>query len=536
MIWYNISAHLEEINMTMTVNKTKHDHIILCTIDELVPADHMVRKLEASIDWCFIYPLVENLYSRFGRASIDPVVLFKMIFINIIFGINSMRRTCREIEVNLAYRWFLGLSIKEKVPNYSTWSQNYIRRYSNSEVFEQIFVKILSEAMNCGFVDLDTVFCDSTHQKANANKNKYTDEEAEIVKKAYEDELLKEVNEDRVNHGKKPLKDIEREELEFDEKTGEIKKNVDTKHIKQSKTDPESGCFHKGEKEKCFAYSHQTFCDRNGFVLSVTTVPGNIHDSVSFFEAYKKLKKLMGGTIKGVCLDGGYKTPAVCKVLLEDGMNVYMPYKRPMTKKGFFKKYEYVYDEYYDCYICPNNKIIKYSTTNKKGYREYKSNPKDCRECPLRNKCTESKNMTKVVMRHVWAGYVEEVEEIRYTDKWKEIYRIRKESIERVFGECKEKHNLRFTRLRGLRKNKHQGELIFACHNLRKMAGWLWKDRPVFIKKGNKSEIYKEKEINNKSKTKKGGIRTLKLVFIPSFVNSLEGVSLFSFVNSCAIM
>ena len=148
------------------------------------------------------------------------------------------------IEVNLAYRWFLGLSIKEKVPNYSTWSQNYIRRYSNSEVFEQIFVKILSEAMNCGFVDLDTVFGDSTHQKANANKNKYTDEEAEIVKKAYEDELLKEVNEDRVNHGKKPLKDIEREELEFDEKTGEIKKNVDTKNIKQSKTDPESGCFH----------------------------------------------------------------------------------------------------------------------------------------------------------------------------------------------------------------------------------------------------------------------------------------------------
>ncbi|WP_257607909.1 transposase, partial [Thomasclavelia cocleata] len=113
-------------------------------------------------------------------------------------------------------------------------------------------------------------------------------------------------------------------------------------------------------------------------------------------------------------------------------------------------------------------------------------------------------------------------EEIRYTDKWKEIYRIRKESIERVFGECKEKHNLRFTRLRGLRKNKHQGELIFACHNLRKMAGWLWKDRPVFIKKGNKSEIYKEKEINNKSKTKKGGIRTFKTSFYTIFCQQPE--------------
>lgn len=147
--------------MAMTVNKIKHDHIILSTIEELVPINHEVRKMESSIDWSFIYPLVKDLYSPFGRASIDPVVLFKMLFINIAFGINSMRKTCREIEVNLAYRWFLGLSIEEKVPNYSTWSQNYIRRYGDSKVFEQIFVKILREAMNYGFVDLSIVFGDS---------------------------------------------------------------------------------------------------------------------------------------------------------------------------------------------------------------------------------------------------------------------------------------------------------------------------------------------------------------------------------------
>ena len=474
---------MEEINMTMTMNIAKHDHIILSTIEELVPSDHQVRKLEASIDWNFIYPLVEKLYSPFGRASIDPVVLFKMVFINIIFGINSMRKTCKEIEVNLAYRWFLGLSIEEKVPNYSTWSQNYIRRYGNSKIFEQIFLKILKEAMNHDFIDSKIVFGDSTHQKANANKNKYTDEEIAVVKKVYEDELLQEVNEDRIRHGKKPLKTIAHEEFEYDEKTGEIKKNINTKHIKKSKTDPESGCFHKGEKEKCFAYSHQTFCDKNGFVLNVTTIPGNIHDSVSFFEAYKKLKENMGDTIKGVCLDAGYKTPAICKALLEDKMTVYMPYKRPMTRKGFLKKYEYVYDEYYDCYICPHEKILKYSTTNKEGYREYKSNTENCRNCPLRNQCTKSKNMIKVITRHVWSKYVEEVEENRYTDRWKKIYPKRKESIERVFGDCKEKHNLRFTRLRGLRKNSHQAVLIFACHNLVKMARWLWNDRTLSVEK-----------------------------------------------------
>lgn len=511
--------------MVMTVNTIKHDHIILSTIDELVPLHHEVRKLEAAIDWSFIYPLVEKLYSPCGRASIDPVVLFKMLFINIIFGINSMRKTCKEIEVNLAYRWFLGLSIKEKVPNYSTWSQNYIRRYSDSEVFEQIFIKILSEAMNHGFVDASIVFGDSTHQKANANKNKYTDEEVEITKKAYEDELLREVNEDRIKHNRKPLKSIEREEIEFDEKTGEIKKNTDTKHIKQSKTDPESGCFHKGEKEKCFAYSHQTFCDRNGFVLSVTTVPGNVHDSVSFYEGYEKLKKLLeetlNETIKGVCLDAGYKTPAICRVLVKDGKEVYMPYKRPMTKKCFLKKHEYVYDEYYDCYICPNEKILEYSTTNKKGYREYKSKPEDCKNCPLRGRCTQSKNMTKVVVtRHIWAEYSEEVEETRYTEEWKEIYPIRKESIERVFGECKEKHNLRYTRVRGLRKNGQQAVLIFACHNLRKMARWLWRDKKEKLLKQEKSEENKVIKLNNISKKQKRWYKNIKISFYTTLLST----------------
>ena len=101
---------------------------------------------------------VENLYSDVGRPSIDPVVLFKMIFINIIFGIGSMRKTCREIQVNLAYRWFLGISMDERVPNYSTWSQNYIRRYGDSEVFEKIFDQILKQAISYGFVDMETVY------------------------------------------------------------------------------------------------------------------------------------------------------------------------------------------------------------------------------------------------------------------------------------------------------------------------------------------------------------------------------------------
>lgn len=228
--------------MAMTcLNNRKNDSFIFSSIEELVPSDHKVRELEEAIDWTFIYPLVRGLYSSVGRPSIDPVVLFKMLFINFIFGIHSMRRTCDEIKVNLAYRWFLGLSIDDEVPNYSTWSQNYIRRYGDSNVFNEIFNRIIKEALEYGFVDLDTVFGDGTHRKANANNRKHENKVVEIVKKYYDDELLKEINRDREEHGKKALKETE-----------ELIEGKGTKSIKISKTDPESGCFHKGEKQKCF--------------------------------------------------------------------------------------------------------------------------------------------------------------------------------------------------------------------------------------------------------------------------------------------
>lgn len=471
--------------MAMTKQEYKNDCIILSTLEDLVPKDHLVRKIDACMDFKFIEEIVKDLYSIVGRPSIPPIILFKLIFINIIFGINSMRRTCKECEVNIAYRWFLGLSIYDNIPNYSTWSQNYIRRYKDSDVFNQIFDIILNQAIEYDFIDMETVFGDGTHQKANANKNKHKDVEVEIVKKVYEDAMLEEINKDRIEHGKKPLKDIQKAEIMFDEETGEIIENIETKHIKESLTDPESGCFHKGEKEKCFAYTHQTFCDKNGFVLVSTIHPGNIHDSVAFFEAYNILNNKFKDKIKNVCLDAGYVNPAICREIILSGHTPLMPYKRPMTGKGLFKKYEYVYDEYYDCYICPNNEVLLYSTTDKNGYKQYKSDLEKCKNCPLRAQCTKSKNYQKVVTRHIWEEYKEQANENRYTQLWHDNYSLRKETIERIFGDCKEQHGLRFTRVRGLLKNEHNVRMIFACHNLKKMANWRWKkgsNKDLFIK------------------------------------------------------
>ncbi|EGD50183.1 transposase [Thermoanaerobacter ethanolicus JW 200] len=131
------------------------------------------------------------------------------------------------------------------------------------------------------------------------------------------------------------------------------------------------------------------------------------------------------------------------------------------------KKHEFVYDEYYDCYICPQNEILTYVTTNREGYREYKSNPEKCKNCPLREKCTQSKDYTKRIFRHIWEGYVEEAEHLRHTPYCKEVYERRKETIERVFADLKEKHGLRWTTLRG-KENCPCKRCLFCCHEFKK--------------------------------------------------------------------
>ena len=200
--------------MAMTNRQNhKNDCFIFLTIEDLVPQNHLVRKLEAAIDFSFIYPKVEHLYSKVGRPSIDPVVLFKLLILNIVYGINSMRKTCERAQTDMAFRWFLGVNAYETIPNYSTWSQNYIRRYSDSKIFGEIFDEIISQAIQKHFVDLTTVFGDGTHQKANANKRKYHKEQVEICKKKYEDDLLKEINLDRECIGKKHMIQLKEKKL-----------------------------------------------------------------------------------------------------------------------------------------------------------------------------------------------------------------------------------------------------------------------------------------------------------------------------------
>lgn len=445
----------------MTKNQiNEREQLEMLTIEQLVPKDHLVRKLDAAIDFTFIYPLVEHLYSAVGRPSIDPIVLFKMTFIQYTFGIRSMRQTIKEIETNMAYRWFLGFGFHTEVPHFTTFGKNYVRRFQDTDVFEQIFYRILKEIMDRGLLSEEHVFIDSTHVKASANKRKYDKKVVRKETRAYEEKLQDELNVDREENGKKPFppEKFEREER---------------KEIKESTTDPESGYYVKDERTKQFAYSFHAATDEKGFVLGAIVTPGNVHDSHLLQPLVEKVIAHVGKPV-AVAADAAYKTPAITNFLLENQMLPVLPYTRPKTKEGFFRKHEYVYDEYLNTYICPNNQLLTYTTTTKEGYRQYKSKPAVCANCPFLSQCTESKDHTKLIQRHIWEAYVEEAEHLRHHMEVKEIYAKRKETIERVFADAKEKHGMRWTTLRGLKKLSMQAMLTFAAMNLKKLATWTW--------------------------------------------------------------
>jgi len=238
--------------------------------------------------------------------------------------------------------------------------------------------------------------------------------------------------------------------------------------------DPDSGLFYKNQRERMFCYSFNTACDRNGFVLGNVVSAGNVHDSRNFPSVFNQVKKKFDN-IEAVCADAGYIAPHIAKLILDSDIRPVLPYKRPSTQRGFFRKHEYVYDEYYDEYICPTGKILTYATTDRNGRQIYKSNPNDCKSCPYLQQCTLSKNHQKIVTRHVWANKLETCDHLRHTPENKKIYEKRKQTIERVFADMKEKHGMRYTHYRGLSRVQDEALLVFACMNLKKMANWKWK-------------------------------------------------------------
>ncbi len=335
----------------------------MVSLDSLVPSNHLLRKIEAHIDFSFIHQKVAHLYcADNGRPVLDPTVLFKALLVGYLFGIRSVRQLMREIKVNVAYRWFLGLRLTDRVFDASTFSQNRRRRFVDTAVYQEIFDEIVTQAIAAGLVDGNVLYTDT--------------------------------------------------------------------HV---------------------------------------TV-GNVHDSIPYLSRLDEQCQKFGFEPKAIGLDAGYMTAGICRGLHEREVEAVIGYRRPTHRKGYFYKRQYEYLPGIDGYKCPGGQILTYSTTNRVGYREYKSDGKQCKTCPFVSQCTGSANHVKVLTRHVWQDIKDKIDQNRLTPWRKAIYKRRKEAVESSFADAKQLHGHRYARLRGLKKAKEQCLLAAAAQNIKKIA------------------------------------------------------------------
>ncbi|ETI59326.1 IS1182 family transposase [Marinomonas profundimaris] len=427
-------------------------------IDELVPQDHLLRKIDRVIDFSFLHDLVKDFYCvDNGRPALDPTLMFKLLFLGYLYGVRSERQLIRDIQVNVAFRWFLGLGLTDKIPDASTLSQNRIRRFNDSDVYQHIFDEIVLQAKEKKLVSGAILYTDSTHLKANANKKHFKKIQVAQERQAYMDDLDKAVEEDRLAHGKKSLPPA--------------KKEVETREIKQSTTDPDSGYMVRDTKPKGFFYlDHRTVDSQCNIITDVHVTPGNVHDAVPYLARLDRQKERFDFKVRGVGLDAGYFTSAICYGVEERKLYAVMGYRRPTHRKGYFYKREYVYDAERDEYQCPQGESLIYKTTSREGYRHYQSDPSLCQRCPVRDKCTQNKDAVKTLTRHVWEDRKERVNQRRLTEVGKRIYARRKETVERSFADAKELHSYRYARFRGIKKVQAQCLLTAAAQNMKKIA------------------------------------------------------------------
>ena len=425
----------------ITINKNIQSEIVFMTMEEMVPKDSLFRKIDKYIDFTFIYEKVKDLYCEDnGRPSVDPVVLFKIVFIQAIEGIKSMRQTCKKIKVDAEYRWFLGIPFGEDTPHFSTFSKNYERRFKNTKIFEEIFIEIVNQAIKYNLIDGTTFYTDSTHKKASANKNKYEDEIVQEVKKRRK-WLEEEINEEREKQGRKPF---------------EYKDEIEEKHIKVSKTDPESGYYHRDNKEKGFMYlDHRTVDDKCNIIVDAYITKGNIHDSGPFIERAEYIKRTFGFKIQRYGVDSGYLTLDIKKYFIENnifGVFGYRRYGTPETRK---EKSNYQYVKEKDIYYDKNDgEVLEYKgLIDKQGYKKY-----------------ENTDKTKIIRRHIHEDWNETFRENRISKEGKELYQRRKEHVERSFADSKQNHGYRYAMYKGIIKNQHYTWLICAAQNMKNIA------------------------------------------------------------------
>ena len=453
--------------MTQRENTQLKLHSI--TIEDLVPKDHFLRRLTAIVDFSFIYDEVRDLYSQItGRPSIDPVVLIKYLLIGFLYGIESERRIEQEIQVNMAYRWFLGLDIDDRVPDHSTISQNRRRRFKGENLYRKLFERVLTLCIEKGLVDGKLILTDSTHVKANASKK--TEVRITIEKEAawYIERLDK-------------YEAMERSRLEEQgiiRPKKESSKKADTPEFVErtmSPTDLESGRLNRpGKPEGQHYLDHQSVDAKNGIIVDVAVTPGNATDATPYLDRIKYMQEHIGLDIERVGVDSAYDIGIVHQELTDKGINIFTPVNDEKPRyKAEFQRDDFKYNPDDDAFYCPNGKALTMRQLQRSEYGvywEYRTDNKDCKGCLMRERCLTPSQSNRRIQVNIFENAIKNNHNRDGTPEHKEILDLRQIWCEGTFAMQKARHNLRSLFRRGLEAAEDHCLLSATAVNLKRMV------------------------------------------------------------------
>lgn len=441
----------------------------MLTMEDLVPQDHFLRKLEAILDLSFVYEETRQLYNhKIGRPPIDPVVLVKYLLLGYLYGIPSERQIEVQCLERPSFRWYLGLDLDEAVPDHSTISQNRRRRPAMRKVFRCLFEEVVRQCVAAGLVSGRIVATDSTHVKARASRaSEYLVEAVEEPGvywerlDQYEEAALEELEKKTGKRRKS--------------RTKQIKRNRRRPHKRKSRTDPEAGYLKRPSKPLGMHYlSHQTLDTDHGIILDVAVTSGDTSDTAPYLD---QMEYVHHGVIpvQNATADAIYDFPLAHQVLGEQGIAYCVrPLNRHDRTVAPIKRDAFVYDEVNDGYRCPNGKMLRLNTLRRSDsglYWVYSADRRDCQVCPLKESCLSGcrRESARKLERNLF-----EVAVNRDLRRQKDVdyliaLRLRQIWCEGTFAIQKWSHNLTRIMRRGLEAAEDHCLLSATALNLKRM-------------------------------------------------------------------
>ena len=441
----------------------------LVTIEDLVPENHLLRKIEAALDLSFVYGETAHLYNRkYGRPAIDPVVLVKYLLLGYLYGIPSERQIEERCRDSNAFRWYLGIDLDERVPDHSTISQLRRRKPAFRKVFRQLFERVAQQCIDMGLASGRLVATDSTHVKARASLSSIYLAETAEEPGVYWDRL----NRYEEQAGEYLTQKTGRQKKK---RTKILKRKPKHPHKRVSRTDPDAGWLNRANKPHGMYYlSHQTLDTDHGIILDVAVTAGDASDKAPYLEQMERVMQLL--PVQNATADSAYDFGLAHQVLGEHGVSFLV---RPMASGAHpsveFNREQFQYDRDNDCFRCPNGKELALTRVSRNAgsslHWVYSARQADCQSCPMKERCLnksledQSRRLTRSVFEDAAQKNLSRVD----LPEYQQALRLRQIWCEGTFAIQKWSHNLTRVLRRGLEAAEDHCLLSAVSLNLKRM-------------------------------------------------------------------